>query len=68
MLGLAVSLGSRANVAQHRRTKAQRRFATIRGMNSEQWINHLTMLAYRVAGYATTNLIDDPAMLALIFC
>lgn len=37
-------------------------------MNSEPWIEHLTLLAYRMASYASTNLIDDPAMLALIFC
>ena len=28
----------------------------------------LTALAYRMATYASNNLIDDPALLALIFC
>jgi hypothetical protein len=37
-------------------------------MHSDNWLEHLTLLAYRLAGYATTNLIDEPAMLALIFC
>ena len=49
-------------------TNAPQRFATIRHMNSAPWTEYLTMLAYRMASYATTNLIDDPAMLALIFC
>jgi len=37
-------------------------------MNSDTWLEQWTMLAYRLASYATSNLIDDPAMLALIFC
>jgi hypothetical protein len=37
-------------------------------MHSENLLEQWTMLAYRLASYATTNLIDDPAMLALIFC
>jgi hypothetical protein len=31
-------------------------------------MEHLTLLAYRLANYASTHLIDEPAMLALIFC
>lgn len=31
-------------------------------------MEQLTALAYRMASYASVNLIDDPAMLALIFC
>lgn len=37
-------------------------------MNSPDWMQTLTLLAYRLAGYATQHLIDDPALLALIFC
>jgi len=37
-------------------------------MNANDWIERLTMLSYRVAGYATRNLADDAAMLAFIFC
>lgn len=37
-------------------------------MNSHAWMQELTLLAYRLAGYATTNLMDDPAMLAILFC
>lgn len=28
----------------------------------------LTTLVYRLAAYANNNLLDDPALLALIFC
>lgn len=28
----------------------------------------LTLLAYRLAAYMINNVIDDPAMLAIIFC
>jgi hypothetical protein len=28
----------------------------------------LILLSYRLATYTTNNLIDDPALLALIFC
>ena len=28
----------------------------------------ITALAYRLAAYLNNNLIDDPAMLALVFC
>ena len=28
----------------------------------------ITALVYRMATYATNNLLDDPALLALIFC
>jgi hypothetical protein len=37
-------------------------------MNSDAWLEQWTLLAYRLASHATTHLIDDPAMLALIFC
>lgn len=37
-------------------------------MTSEQWMEHLTVVLYRVASYASTHLIDDPAMLAFVFC
>ena len=37
-------------------------------MNSPTWMQELTLLAYRLAGYACTHLIDDPALLALVFC
>ncbi len=37
-------------------------------MNADNWMEHFTILAYRLAGYATLNLVDDAAMLALIFC
>jgi hypothetical protein len=37
-------------------------------METPDWLEQLTMLSWRMAGYATLNLIDDAAMLALIFC
>jgi hypothetical protein len=37
-------------------------------MHSDNYREHFTLLAYRLASYATSNLIDDPALLALIFC
>ena len=37
-------------------------------MSSSPLAETLTALAYRVAGYAVNNLLDDPAMLAIIFC
>ena len=32
------------------------------------WLEHITMLTWRMASYATLNLIDDAAMLAILFC
>jgi hypothetical protein len=32
------------------------------------WLEHLTWLTWRMASYATLNLIDDAAMLAILFC
>jgi hypothetical protein len=32
------------------------------------WLEHITLLSWRIAGYATRNLIDDAAMLSLLFC
>ena len=32
------------------------------------WLEQITMLSWRMAGYATLNLTDDAAMLALVFC
>lgn len=32
------------------------------------WSEQLTSLAWRMAAYASFNLIDDAALLALIFC
>jgi hypothetical protein len=32
------------------------------------WLEQLTMLTWRMAGFASLNLIDDAALLALLFC
>jgi hypothetical protein len=32
------------------------------------WQEQLTMLTWRMAAYASRNLIDDAALLALLFC
>lgn len=32
------------------------------------WLERLELLAYQLHGWAMLNLIDDPALLALIFC
>ena len=32
------------------------------------WLEHITQLTWRLASYATRNLIDDAAMLSLLFC
>ncbi len=45
-----------------------RGFETITPMNADNWMEHLTLLGYRLAGDTTLNLMDDAAMLALIFC
>lgn len=37
-------------------------------MDADTLIEQLTALAYRLAAYAVQNLIDDAAMLALVFC
>ena len=37
-------------------------------MNTEHWIERLTVLSYRVSEYAMLNLADDAAMLAFVFC
>jgi hypothetical protein len=37
-------------------------------MNSNDWIERLTLLTYRLANYVSLNLADDAAMLAFIFC
>jgi hypothetical protein len=37
-------------------------------MNSQVLMQELTLLLYRLASYTTTNGMDDPAMLALLFC
>lgn len=35
---------------------------------AEQFTETMTATLYRLAAYATQNLIDDAAMLAFIFC
>lgn len=37
-------------------------------MPSPSFIDSLTAIAYRLATYMVNNVIDDPAMLAIIFC
>ena len=37
-------------------------------MDLNKLTDTLTALVYRLATYAVNNLIDDPALLALIFC
>lgn len=37
-------------------------------MNSHILMQELTLLTYRLASYTTTAWMDDPAMLALLFC
>jgi hypothetical protein len=37
-------------------------------MSIEILIDQAVILAYRLAAYAIVNLIDDAAMLALLFC
>lgn len=37
-------------------------------MSCPPFTETLTALAYRVAGYVVNNMLDDPAMLAIIFC
>ena len=37
-------------------------------MDLENITAHLVVLAYRVASYASANLMDDAALLALMFC
>ena len=34
----------------------------------EQWMAQAVCMAYRFSGYALLNLVEDPALLALIFC
>ena len=38
------------------------------GREADNIMDTLTLFLYRLATYATNNLIDDPALLALIFC
>ncbi len=37
-------------------------------MTLNEFIAAATALAYRLAAYANNNLLDDPALLALVFC
>jgi len=37
-------------------------------MSTASFIESLTSMAYRMASYMVNNVIDDPAMLAIIFC
>lgn len=37
-------------------------------MPLDHWIDQALFLAYRWADYALVNLMDDPALLALVFC
>ena len=37
-------------------------------MSSSSFMETLTALTYRVAGDVGNNMLDDPAMLAIIFC
>jgi len=37
-------------------------------MNFQDQLDALNILLYRVCVYAVNNLIDDPAMLAIVFC
>ncbi len=37
-------------------------------MSSPSFMDAMTAIAYRLATYLVNNVIDDPAMLAIIFC
>lgn len=37
-------------------------------MDIANFTDQLLLLAYRAAGYAMLNLVDDAALLALMFC
>ena len=37
-------------------------------MPLDHWIDRALYFAYRWADYALLNLMDDPALLALVFC
>ena len=32
------------------------------------WLEYITMLTWRMAGYDTLNLIDNAAILSILFC
>jgi hypothetical protein len=42
--------------------------ATMGGMDAHPAITQALLLFYRLANYATINLVDDAAILALMFC
>ena len=37
-------------------------------MNLSTWLDAATCLTWRIASYALLNLVDDAALLALMFC
>ena len=37
-------------------------------MTAQDLIAHATVLAYRLAGYALQNMVEDAALLAMMFC
>ena len=37
-------------------------------MSFEAWADTATVIVYRLATYMVNNVMDDPAMLAIIFC
>jgi hypothetical protein len=44
------------------------RNGTVQDMIFEQLLEHALFTAYRVGAYALLNLMDDPALLAIVFC
>jgi hypothetical protein len=43
-------------------------FDTMLTMQTQLWIDRLSLFTYRLTGYALEMLMDDAAMLALVFC
>lgn len=37
-------------------------------MTTQDLLAHVMVLTYRLAGYALDNMVEDAALLALIFC
>lgn len=37
-------------------------------MSFEAWVDTATAIVYRLTAYVVNNAMDDPAMLAIIFC
>lgn len=44
------------------------RKGTVQDMIFEQLLEQALFTAYRVGGYALLHLMDDPALLAIVFC